>query len=70
MRKATEAQLDVVRALPSDAHEWDVYQGMEDSIWDIQVQHTRMMTIEKITCLCANLNPRTLSLSLYRPVYQ
>jgi len=40
MRKATDAQLEVIRGLPSECQEWDVYQGMEDSIWVIQVlQH-------------------------------
>ena len=37
MRKATEAQTDVVTALPFEAHEWDVFVGMHDAILDIQV---------------------------------
>ncbi|XP_066025345.1 uncharacterized protein [Pocillopora verrucosa] len=36
MRKATEAQTDVVTALPFEAHEWDVFIGMHDAILDIQ----------------------------------
>lgn len=37
MRKATDAQLEVIHSLPGESQEWDVYHGMEDSIWDIQV---------------------------------
>ena len=37
MKKATEAQTDVVTALPSESHEWDVYVGMHHAILDIQV---------------------------------
>ena len=37
MKKATEAQTDVVTALPFEAHEWDVFTGMHDAILDIQV---------------------------------
>ena len=37
MKKATEAQIDVVTALPVESHEWDVYVGMHHAILDIQV---------------------------------
>ena len=37
MKKATEAQTDVVTALPFESHEWDVFVGMHDAILDIQV---------------------------------
>ena len=37
MKKATEAQTDVVSALPFESHEWDVFVGMHHAILDIQV---------------------------------
>ena len=37
MRKATEAQQDVVTSLPSKCHQWDVFIGMQQSVLDIQV---------------------------------
>ena len=37
MKKATEAQIDVVTALPFESHEWDVFVGMHHAILDIQV---------------------------------
>ena len=37
MKKATEAQIDVVTALPFESHEWDVFLGMHHAILDIQV---------------------------------
>jgi len=37
MKKATEAQTDVVTALPQESHEWDVFVGMHHAILDIQV---------------------------------
>ena len=37
MKKATEAQIDVVTALPFESHEWDVFVGMHYAILDIQV---------------------------------
>ena len=37
MKKATEAQIDVVTALPFECHEWDVFVGMHHAILDIQV---------------------------------
>ena len=37
MKKATEAQIDVVTALPFESHEWDVFVGMHYAIVDIQV---------------------------------
>ena len=37
MKKATEAQTDVVTALPFESHEWDVFVGMHHAILDIQV---------------------------------
>ncbi|XP_020627063.1 dynein beta chain, flagellar outer arm-like isoform X2 [Orbicella faveolata] len=36
MKKATEAQIDVVTALPLESHEWDVFVGMHHAILDIQ----------------------------------
>ena len=38
MWKATEAQFNVIRSLPDEAYNWDVYIGMRDSILDIQVR--------------------------------
>ena len=38
MKKATEAQLDVVSALPDESHEWNVFIGMHQAILNIQVR--------------------------------
>lgn len=36
MKKATEAQMDVVNALPVESNEWDVFVGMQHAILNIQ----------------------------------
>lgn len=38
MKKATEAQLDVVSALPDESNEWNVFIGMHQAILNIQVR--------------------------------
>ena len=37
LREVTNDQLEKVRGLPEEAHYWDVYLGLEDSILIIQV---------------------------------
>lgn len=51
MWKATEAQFNVVRALPAEAVNWDVYVGMHDSILDIQVSFVRELVFCCYLCI-------------------
>ncbi len=37
LQEETDKQLETVRALPESVHCWDVYQGLEGAVLDIQV---------------------------------
>ena len=66
MRKATEAQTDVVTALPFESHEWDVFVGMHHAILDIQVSkrggvlQSILTAAERLTWRCGGLMVSTL----------
>ena len=52
MKKATEAQTDVVTALPFESHEWDVFAGMHYAILDIQVSEKGGVTGSVLVVAC------------------